>query len=129
MIESRLAKLDKEKEELTQYYSLDKERRSLHHALLSQKIRGLHEDLTGIEREKSELKVDTAENDSQQQVSVRCAASEIHPCTVRRAASLMRSLFFALELLFLRPDITLSSLRHHAFFALASLCLPSSPSK
>mmetsp|Transcript_39668 Transcript_39668/g.93971 ORF Transcript_39668/g.93971 Transcript_39668/m.93971 type:complete len:1207 (-) Transcript_39668:191-3811(-) len=68
MIESRLAKLDKEKEELTQYYSLDKERRSLHHALLSQKIRGLHEDLTGIEREKSELKVDTAENDSQQQV-------------------------------------------------------------
>ena len=42
MIESRLAKLDKEKEELSQYYTLDKERRSLHHALLSQKIKGAH---------------------------------------------------------------------------------------
>mmetsp|Transcript_51571 Transcript_51571/g.122163 ORF Transcript_51571/g.122163 Transcript_51571/m.122163 type:complete len:1202 (+) Transcript_51571:76-3681(+) len=68
MIESRLAKLDKEKEELSQYYTLDKERRSLHHALLSQKIKGLHEDLTGIDREKAELKVDSAEGDEAQQV-------------------------------------------------------------
>jgi hypothetical protein len=41
MIESRLEKLDKEKEELSEYYALDKERRSQRAALRSLRERGL----------------------------------------------------------------------------------------
>jgi seryl-tRNA synthetase len=54
-IEDRLEKLNKEKEELAEYYNLDKERRSLHHALLTQKIRNLDDELQSIKNEKAEI--------------------------------------------------------------------------
>lgn len=41
-----------------------RDRRSLQHALLAQKIKGLHEELTGIERERTDLKIDSAQNDN-----------------------------------------------------------------
>lgn len=64
MIEDRLAKLDAEKEELSQYYQFDKERRSLQHALLAQKIKGLHEELNAIERERSERRMESTDGDA-----------------------------------------------------------------
>jgi structural maintenance of chromosome 3 (chondroitin sulfate proteoglycan 6) len=67
MIEERLAKLDAEKEELSQYYTLDKERRSLQHSILSQKIKGLHEELTGIEHERQNIKTNSTQNEQDKQ--------------------------------------------------------------
>ena len=67
MIEERLAKLDAEKEELSQYYSLDKERRSLQHSILSQKIKGLHEELTGIEHDRQSIKTNSTQNEQDKQ--------------------------------------------------------------
>uniref|UniRef100_A0A6U4NQC6 Structural maintenance of chromosomes protein n=2 Tax=Hemiselmis andersenii TaxID=464988 RepID=A0A6U4NQC6_HEMAN len=63
IIEDKLAKLDAEKEELSQYYQLDKERRSLQLALLHQKKNGLHEELTNIGREMNEKKAESTDGD------------------------------------------------------------------
>jgi structural maintenance of chromosome 3 (chondroitin sulfate proteoglycan 6) len=67
MIEERLAKLDAEKEELSQYYLLDKERRSLQHSLFSQKIKGLHEELTGIEHDRQSIKTNSTQSEQDKQ--------------------------------------------------------------
>jgi structural maintenance of chromosome 3 (chondroitin sulfate proteoglycan 6) len=67
MIEERLAKLDAEKEELSQYYSLDKERRSLQHSLFSQKIKGLHEELTAIEHDRQSIKTNSTQSEQDKQ--------------------------------------------------------------
>eukprot|EP00960_Hanusia_phi_P027479 746849-Hanusia_phi.AAC.5 len=68
MIQARLDKLDKEKEELSQYYSLDKERRSLHHALLSQKVRGFNKEIADIDKERGDLRLDSGQTDEEQHV-------------------------------------------------------------
>ena len=67
MIEARLEKLDKEKKELAEYYALDKERRSLHHALLSRRIKILREKLTELDRKKQELRIDSGQGTQDQQ--------------------------------------------------------------
>mmetsp|Transcript_16431 Transcript_16431/g.41507 ORF Transcript_16431/g.41507 Transcript_16431/m.41507 type:complete len:1206 (+) Transcript_16431:144-3761(+) len=63
MIEERLDKLDAEKTELAQYYELDKERRSLQLALLHQKIKGLHEELTNIGKEMNGKKAESTDGE------------------------------------------------------------------
>jgi len=90
MIESRLEKLDKEKEELSEYYALDKERRSpaccppvlartwppslpgeltmyglcrsLHHALLTKRSQVLRDKLTELEKKKHQLRTDSGQD-------------------------------------------------------------------
>ena len=56
MYEERLEKLGRDKEELSQYYALDKERRSIHHALLSKRVQILRDKLKELHRREQELK-------------------------------------------------------------------------
>ena len=56
MYEERLEKLGRDKEELSQYYALDKERRSIHHALLSKRVQILRDKLKELHRKEQELK-------------------------------------------------------------------------